>query len=91
MRLNNKQKQIDSETAYMHNQSLQLFSQDLVSQTTYIVCVNFIREWCDLLFKIDSEQHIFENLLWPAEQKSSKKYIFYFLMSDLGFEFWPHV
>ena len=32
---------------------------DLVSHTTYVVCVNFIHKWRDLLFKVDSERQIF--------------------------------
>ena len=32
---------------------------DLVSQTTYVVCVNFIHKWRDLQFKDDSERQIF--------------------------------
>ena len=35
---------------------------DLVSHTTSVVCVNFIHEWRDLQFKVDSEQQIFEKL-----------------------------
>ena len=29
---------------------------DLVSHTTYVVCVNFIHKWRDLQFKVDSER-----------------------------------
>ena len=29
---------------------------DLVSHTTYVVCVNFIYKWQDLQFKVDSER-----------------------------------
>ena len=32
---------------------------DLVSHTTYVVCVNFIHKWCDLQFKVESERQIF--------------------------------
>ena len=32
---------------------------DLVSHTTFVVCVNFIHKWRDLQFKVDSEQKIF--------------------------------
>ena len=35
---------------------------DLVSHTTYVVCVNFIRKKRDLQFKVDSERQIFEQL-----------------------------
>ena len=35
---------------HLHNSSLQPFSQDydLASHTTYVVCVHFRHEWCDL-------------------------------------------
>ena len=72
---------------------------DLVSHTTYVVCVNFIDKWRDLQFKVDSERQIFEKLFMAvlihtqnfcqksAERKSPKKYILYFvLMSGLGLE-----
>ena len=32
---------------------------DLVSHTTFVVCVNFILKWRDLQFKVDSERQIF--------------------------------
>ena len=32
---------------------------DLVSHTTYVVCVNFIYKWRALQFKVDSERQIF--------------------------------
>ena len=32
---------------------------DLVSHTTYVVCFNFIHQWRDLQFKVDSERQIF--------------------------------
>ena len=38
---------------------------DLVSHTTYVVCVNFIHKWRDLPFKVDSERQIFlRNFSW---------------------------
>ena len=37
--------------------SIRLF--DLVSNRTYVVCVNFIHKWRDLQFKVDSEREIF--------------------------------
>ena len=43
-----------------YNTSVRIIN--LVSQTTYIVCVNFIRKWRYLQFKIDSERQIFEKL-----------------------------
>ena len=44
--------------------SLQSFSQvyDLVSHTTYVVCVHFINGWQNLQFKVDSEPQSFEKL-----------------------------
>ena len=76
----------------------------LVSHTTYVVCVNFIHEWRDLQFKVDSERQIFEKLFHgnfiysqsfcqkSAERKSPKKYFLYFiLMSGLGLEPWVFV
>ena len=49
---------------YIHNWPLQLFGQDygLASHTTHVVCVNFLREWWDLQFNVDSERQIFEKL-----------------------------
>ena len=43
---------------HIHYWSLQHFSEDygLVSHTTYVVCINFIHEWRDLLFQVDSER-----------------------------------
>ena len=35
-----------------------------VSHSTYVVCVNFIYKWRDLLFKVVSEQEIFEKLFY---------------------------
>ena len=32
---------------------------DLVSRTTYVVCVNFTHKWRELQFKIVSERQIF--------------------------------
>ena len=47
--------------AYIHNLSLQPFSQDyeLVSHTTYVVFVNFIRKWWDSHFKDDTKRQMF--------------------------------
>ena len=74
---------------------------DLVSRTTYVMCVNFIHKWRDLQFKVDSEWHIFWETFHgnfihsqsfcrkSAERKSPKKYFSYFvLMSGLGLELW---
>ena len=86
--------------AYIHNWPLQPFSQDygLASHITHVVCVNFIREWRDLQFNVDSEQQIFEKLFHgrfvysqsfchkSAERKSPKKYFSYFIFDD-----WPGI
>ena len=39
---------------------------ELVSHTTYVVCVNFIHKWRDLHFKVDSERQIFFEKLFMA-------------------------
>ena len=39
---------------------------DLVPDTTYVVCVNFIRNWRDRQFKVVSEQQIFIEKLFMA-------------------------
>ena len=77
---------------------------DLVSQSTYVVCFNFIHKWRDLQFKVDSERQIswetlHGNFIYSqsfcqkfAETKSSKKYFLDFvLMSVLGLEPWLYV
>ena len=76
---------------YIHNWSLQPFSQDygLASHTTHVVWVNFILEWRGLQFDVDSEwQILWENFSSQfmsysqrfcqksAERKSLKKYFF---------------
>ena len=40
-----------------YNRSVRII--DLVSPTTYVVCVNFIHKWRDLQFKVDSERQLF--------------------------------
>ena len=49
---------------YLHNWPLQPFRQyfGLDSHTTHVVCVNFVRDWRDLQFNVDSERQIFEKL-----------------------------
>ena len=39
---------------------------DLVSHTTYFVCVNFIDKWRDLQFTVDTERQIYflRNFSW---------------------------
>ena len=77
---------------YIHNCLLQPFNQDygLAFHSTHVVCVNFIREWRNLQFNVDSERQIFEKLFHgrfiylqsfcqkSAERKSPKKYFFIF-------------
>ena len=57
----NLMKCIRWELIYIYNCPLQPFSQDYgrASHTTHVVCVNFIREWRDLQFNVDSERQIF--------------------------------
>ena len=51
---------------YICNWPLQPFSQDygLTSHTTHVVILNFIREWRDLQFNVDSKRQIFEKLFF---------------------------
>ena len=46
---------------FIHNWSLQSFSQDydLASYPIHVVCVNFIHEWRNLQFNVHSERQIF--------------------------------
>ena len=45
---------------YVHYMpALQAFSQDY-GPATHVVCVNFIREWRDPQFNVDSERQIFD-------------------------------
>ena len=79
-----------------YNPSIRII--DLVSHTTYLARVNFIREWQNLQFNIDSEQQFFETLIYgrfiysqnfrqkSAETKSPKKYFLFFV-----FDVWPGV
>ena len=39
---------------------------DLVSHTTYVVCVNFIPKWREMQFKVDYERQIFFEKLFMA-------------------------
>ena len=43
-----------------YNSSVRII--DLVSHTTFVLCVHFIHKWRDLQFKVDSERQIFEKL-----------------------------
>ena len=79
---------------------------DVLSHTIYVVCVNFILRRWNLQFKVNSERQIFSrNFSWqfyfntqsfcqkPLEIKSPKKYLFHIfvLISNLGYELWPHI
>ena len=44
----------------LYNSSVRIM--DLVSDTTNVVCVNFIRDWWDLQFNVDFERQIFDKL-----------------------------
>ena len=72
---------------------------DLVSHTTYVVCVNFIHKWWDLQSTPNNRffEKLFTAILFysqsfcqkSAERKSPKKYFSYFvLMSGLELEPW---
>ena len=54
---------IIASVTYIHNWPLQPFSQDygLASHTTHVVCVNFMREWRDLQFNVDSNDRFLRN------------------------------
>ena len=78
---------------YIHNWLLQPFSQayGLASHTTHVVCVNFICEWRDLQFNVDSERQILRNFfmaglftfrVFARNLKSPKKYFSYFIFDD---------
>ena len=47
-----------------YNHSVRIIN--LVSHTTYVVCVNFIHQWRDLQFKVESEQLVFFEKLFVA-------------------------
>ena len=76
----------------LYNPSVRII--DLVSHTTYVVCVNFIHKWLNLQFKVDSERQIFwetfqGNFIYSqsfcqnsAERKSSKKYFLYSVLTS---------
>ena len=51
---------------------------NLVSHTTYVVCVNFIHKWRDLQFKDDSEWHIFGEIFHGS----------FYLLSEFLPEIW---
>ena len=75
-----------------YNPSLRII--DLISHTTYVVCVNFLHKWRDLQFKVF--ERFLEKLFMaifiysqifcqkPAERKSPQKYFSYFV-----FDVWP--
>ena len=62
---------------------------DLVSHTTYVVCVNFIQKWSDLQFKDDCERQIFwetvhVNFYFLSEEEIAEEILFVF-----RFDVWP--
>ena len=65
-----------------YNHSVRII--DLVSHTTYVVCIDCIHKWRDLQFKVGSEQQILEKQI---ERNLPKKYFLYFLLLPaLGLE-----
>ena len=82
---------------YIQNLSLQAFSQDhdLVSHTIYVVCVNFIHNWWDLQFKVDSERQLFEKLFTLRAfvrnlLRGSRRWNIFFIYRLVG-NVWPDV
>ena len=84
---------------YTHNWPLQVFSQDcgLASQTTYVVCINFIREWWDLQFNVESDKflrsfwrqfHLLSEFLAEINWEKILKEIFFFILS---FDAWSGI
>ena len=79
-------------SAYIHNWPFQPFSQDydLASYTTH--CVNFIHEWRNLHFNVDSERQIFGetfhgNFIYSrslCQRHSPKKYFRIVANADRG-------
>ena len=89
---------LSAKITYIHKWPLQPFSQNYgLALHTHIVCVNFIREWRDLQFNIQSERQIFEILCHGIviysqsfSQKSAEKnrqrnifFSYFVLMADL--------
>ena len=69
---------------------------DLASDTTYVVCVNFIHKWgtCSFFEKLFHGNFFYSQSFCQksTERKSSKKYFsYYVLMSGLGLETWRYV
>ena len=75
---------------------------DLVSHTTYVVCVYFIHKWRDLQFKVNSERQIFwetfhgnfyllleflPEICWE-EIAEEILFLYFVLMSGLGHKPW---
>ena len=81
---------------YIHNWSLQPFSQDfgLASHNTHVVCINFIREWWDYSSTSILNDRLFENFFIAIlftlrvfaksllRGKSPQKYFSYFIFND---------
>ena len=69
---------------------------DLVSNTTYVVCVNFIHKWQDLQFKVDSERlNSWETFSWQISLLSEFlpeicwEEIAEEILFVIGFHVWP--
>ena len=58
---------------------------DLVSTTTYVVCVYFIHKWRDLQFKVDSEKVDLRNFSWQFYLLSDFCQVFFVFCFDV----WP--
>ena len=60
------------------------FSQDydLAVYPICVVSINFIHEWRDLQFKVDSERQIFEKLLMAILKENKKRKINKFLSDN---------
>ena len=87
---------------YIHNWSLQPFSQDygLAAHITHVVCVNFIHEWGTFSLTSTTNDRFFEEIFHgrciysqtfcqkSAERKTPKIYCFsYFVLTlELGYE-----
>ena len=66
-------------TIHHYNPSVRII--DIVSHTTYVVYINFMREWRYLQFKVESERQIFsETSRWMNGQTD----IIYFLLLGDG-------
>ena len=74
-----------------HKWSLQPFSQDydLVSHTTYVLCVNFIQFLDKLFMEILFTRPVFARNQLRGNRR--RNFLYLVLISDLGFKPWPYV